>query len=155
MRAPQDIEIAPTTTFSYFKRRTAQQLQHFMKFIYFQKMQMFNQEMQNAQESAEAKTQAKFGRKRFGIFCSLQCLDPWTTNTPNQQIGTIHTAQNCKNSRLPSSPDCARYRYYSSTEPLFGSCNNKMCERRKTLKSRQRQPIMILSAERPSSFNIS
>ena len=116
---------------------------------------MFNQEMQNAQESAEAETHAKLERKRSSIFRSLHCLDPWTTNTPNQQIGTTHTTKNCKNSRLPSSPDCARYRYYSSAEPLYESCNNNMCERRKTLKSRQRQNFVIFSAERPSSFNIS
>ena len=118
-------------------------------------MQMFNQEMQNAQESAEAVAQAKLELKRSSIFRSLHCLDPWTTNTPNQQIGTTHTTKNCKNSRLPSSPDCARYRYYSSAEPLYESCHNNMCERRRILKSRQRQNLMILGAERPTSFNIS
>ena len=56
---------------------------------------MFNQEMQNAQESAEAKTRAKLKRKRSSIFRSLHFLEPWTTNTPNQQIRTTHTTKNC------------------------------------------------------------
>ena len=116
---------------------------------------MFNQEMQNALESAEAGTLAKLKRKRSSIFRSLHCLDPWTTNTPNQQIETTHATKNYKNYRLSSSPDCARYRYYSSAEPLYETCNNNMYGRRKTLKSRQRQIFVILSAEQSSNFNIS
>ena len=82
---------------------------------------MFNQEMQNAQESAEAETPAKLKRKYSSIFPSLHFCSPWTTDTPNQRTATTHATENCKNYRFPSSPDCARYRYYSSAEPLYES----------------------------------
>ena len=72
-------------------------------------MQMLNQEMQNAQESTEAKTQAKLKGKRSSICRSLHCSDPWATNTPNQQIGTTHATKNCKNS------DCHRRRIVPGT----------------------------------------
>ena len=116
---------------------------------------MFNQEMQNAQESAEAETPAKLKRKYSSIFPSLHFCSPWTTDTPNQRTATTHATENCKNSGFSSSPDCARYRYYSSAEPLYESYNNNPRERRKALKSRQRENLSILGAERPTSFKIS
>ena len=116
---------------------------------------MFNQEMQNAQESAGAETPAELKRKCSSIFRSLHFCSPWTADTPTQRTGTAHATEKCKNSWLPSLPDCARYRYYSSAEPLYESYNNNIRERRKALKSRQRENLMILSAERPTSFNIS
>ena len=75
---------------------------------------MFNQEMQNAQESAEAETPARLKRKYSSIFRSLQFSSPWAANIPNQQTGTTTTSENCKNSWLQSSPNCPRYRHYSS-----------------------------------------
>ena len=42
-----------------------------------------------------------------------------------------------------------RYRYYSSAEPLYESCNNNTRERRKALKSRQRENFIDLELLTP------
>ena len=55
----------------------------------------------------------------------------------------------------PTSAQHPRYRYYSSAEPLYDLYYNDARERRKALKSRQRENFEILGAERATSFNIS
>ena len=57
---------------------------------------MFNQEMQNAQESAEAETPAGLKQKCSSIFRSLHFSSPWTANIPNQQTGTTTTTEIAK-----------------------------------------------------------
>ena len=116
---------------------------------------MFNQEMQNAQESAEAETPAKLKRKCFSIFvlCTFATHGPLIPQTNESE-----RPMRLKNAKIL---DCLRRRIvpgtgiYSSAEPLYESCNNNTRERREALKSRQRENLSVLGAERPTSFNIS
>ena len=59
---------------------------------------MFNQEIQNAQESLEAETPPQIKAEICSMFPSLHFCLTWTTDTPNKRTATTYATENCKNS---------------------------------------------------------